>query len=410
MDPPRTATKVTVEPAVHGTASIFDLQPQDKTKIGNLIRKVVELDTECKTTEQKAKANQRKLEKQLTALKSQNTQIIRQHTKLRSKFQQSLKLLQNYQMKLNQMDTLQSSAVPKERDRDEYAAEIQKEISDLKQLILDLHRKEELKQKQREKEIADSRNRERPKEREMASRESMVCHSDRCCSFLDGNDDGESIDRQDRCDEIQSLSPIRLRTPKSHQRPPAPHPHPVHSKVATMTLSQLRKYSVPSSSSASPPPSTVVEPEEGSPCKPPLGMKRRRTVDGRAVPNKKLDTERISHLLRIQSGNFEKERSPPKEETLRSRPKPHPLSSSVDNLNVVHREPALRRVQSAAVMELNARNTRQNERELIYSDDECDRLSHYEGLDLGISFPDTLSDSDQDDELLLIQHLNVLPQ
>eukprot|EP01084_Bolivina_argentea_P167412 290559_1 len=132
---------------VSGSATIFDLQPQDKAKIGNLIRKVVELDTENKSTQQKAKQKQHKLKKQLSALKSQNNQIILQHTKLRTKFQQSLKLLQNYQLKLNQLDAIKSADIKRACksntnstiEQEKYAKQIQKEINDVKQLILDLH-------------------------------------------------------------------------------------------------------------------------------------------------------------------------------------------------------------------------------------------------------------------------------
>ena len=125
-------------------ATIFDLQQQDKDKIGNLIRKVVELDTKCKSTKQRAKESQTKLKQQVTSLKSQNTQIIKQHTKLRSKFQKSLQMLQNYQMKLNEMDSLKSIQQESSKQKSENQAEqIQKEITDLKQLILDLHSKEQ---------------------------------------------------------------------------------------------------------------------------------------------------------------------------------------------------------------------------------------------------------------------------
>ena len=44
-------------------------------------------------------------------------------------------------------------------------------------------------------------------------------------------------------------------------------------------------------------------------------------------------------------------------------------------------------------------------------DVEIDRLSHYENLDVDISFPETDDDlSDQQDELLLIEHLNICPK
>eukprot|EP01084_Bolivina_argentea_P127902 226147_1 len=91
-----------------GKATIFDLQTKDKEKIGNLIRKVVELDNKNKHTQKQAKETQIKLKKQVTALQSQNNEIIKQHTKLRSKFHESLRLLKNYQIKLNQMNALQS--------------------------------------------------------------------------------------------------------------------------------------------------------------------------------------------------------------------------------------------------------------------------------------------------------------
>lgn len=521
----KTAVKVLGEPyhaTLPGTASIFDLQPEDKTKIGNLIRKVVELDTECKTSEQKAKESQRKLKKQVTALKSQNSQIIKQHSKLRGKFQQSLKLLQNYQMKLNQMDTLQTfhsqhrKSIPKEQpqeDRGKYAEEIQKEISQLKQLILDLHQKEEMKQKQKEqpKEQSTSsiaskgtNHSDLKRKREInplsesstttgptprlrtklqskthqksgsKSRESMVYQPTHCISPSDS--DSENIDNNPYWyhshnfhpsnhheeEEIGNLSPIRLRTPQTHHRVPAPHPYPIQSKVPkiNMTLSQLRKWSIPSSSSTSPPLETEGSSYQSSPCKPSPELHPQPTDHRRLLPMKKLDRDRIHQLLKIQSGNFKKSnrkndchpsrRSTSRTTKRRNFPQNYcirnpvesdqstsatperrldelPLSSSVDNLKHIPFPPhdtdrGMRRVQSAAILNLNTkcmqnrsqnqnlshdRDRRRNER--IYSEDETDRLSHYEGLDLGLSFPDTLSDSDQDDELLLIQHLNELP-
>merc|ERR1712129_554683 len=129
---------------VSNGATIFDLGKEDKDKIGNLIRKVVELDTQCKST--KEKASQTKLKQQVNCLKSQNNQIIKEHSKLRSRFRDSLKLLQNYQVKLDQMETSKSTeqkSISSDHKTEKQTEQIQKEITDLKQLILDLHAKEQ---------------------------------------------------------------------------------------------------------------------------------------------------------------------------------------------------------------------------------------------------------------------------
>ena len=72
----------------------------------------------------------------------------------------------------------------------------------------------------------------------------------------------------------------------------------------------------------------------------------------------------------------------------------------------------LRRVQSEKTVNANMKNMKQYDTLNIssISDEETDHLSHYESLNLGLSFPETDDDfSDQEDEMLLIQHLNVLP-
>ena len=51
--------------------------------------------------------------------------------------------------------------------------------------------------------------------------------------------------------------------------------------------------------------------------------------------------------------------------------------------------------------------TKQENQDWLESDDEEDRLSHFEDLNLGLSFPETDDAiSDEEDELLLILHLN----
>jgi len=399
----------------HGTASIFDLQPKDKSKIKNLIRKVVALDTECKTTEEKAKENQRKLKKQVTALKSQNHQIIKQHSKLRCKFQQSLKLLQSYQVKITQMDTAECGSDFKhrkpsaeEKEREKYAQQIQTEISDLKQLILELHQKE--KRKERE------RVRERPPpprpipQMSQSATASMLYHGNAkhtaADSFLDVDDNDDDDDGDEESSDLQNISPIQ--TPRSHERPPAPHPYPVKKKTK-MTLAQLRKYSLPSSSSTSPSP-------------PPKEIRRKAKP---ATKPSTMGKERLSQLLRIQSGNFKRTTTAKTEAKQTQRTsvvtaKKCGCPNMQTSASLMHfdrkRERGhterdgprdLRRVQSEKAMERTCRGGDGFD----VSDDETDRLSHYEGMDLGLSFPKTDDEfSDEEDELILIQHLNVLPR
>lgn len=90
-------------------STILDLEPKERIKIANLIRKVVELDQECQQTEAKAKTTKKELSKKVFILKKQNSDIIQQHCKLRAKFQHSLKLLQMYKRKMNRIHLQQNS-------------------------------------------------------------------------------------------------------------------------------------------------------------------------------------------------------------------------------------------------------------------------------------------------------------
>ena len=406
-------------------ATIFDLQPQDKEKIGNLIRKVVELDSECKSTEQKAKEKQNKLKKQVTALKSQNTAIIKQHTKLRSKFQQSLKLLQNYQIKINQMDAFYNSQQRKQqqsqsshdhdishkKEHEQYAKQIQDEITELKQLILDLHQKEQEKENEKLSKITQIREKSDnqtihkiPSNYLRASRRSMIYDANN--PLFDEDEDNEIL---------QELSPIK--TPKSHHQPPKPHPYPDNINTK-LSLSQLRKYTFPSSNASS---SASLVPNVN---------KDNKSNSTTSRPVKVIDKMRLNQLLRIQSGKFKgngcnnnqlSQTKLNKNNYDAMKQKNQNLmntSSSLNNLKGMNENKGkLRRVQSekGRITDMNLlrhdENMKRMRAHIIDSDDEIDRLSHYENMNLGINFPETDDDlSDQEDELLLIQHLNVVPR
>merc|ERR1712129_512065 len=110
--------------------------------------------------------------------------------------------------------------------------------------------------------------------------------------------------------------------------------------------------------------------------------------------------DRLKQLLRIQSGNYKKDKKVKKEVT--NERKNMQRSSTVGHLNRNDDQKVMRRVQSEKrILE---------EEHFIDSDDDIDRLSQYQSLNLGLSFPDTDDGiSDQEEEMLLIQHLNVLP-
>ena len=121
-----------------GQAKIHDLQNDEKSKIGNLIRKVIELDNEVKTKEKESCAEKQNLNKKVNILTKQNKDIIKQHVTLRSKFQQSLQLLQNYQLKLN---LLHRNKIENDKKVDTIS-ELEKQIDQLKSQLLEMHKKE----------------------------------------------------------------------------------------------------------------------------------------------------------------------------------------------------------------------------------------------------------------------------
>ena len=409
------------------------MQPQDKAKIGNLIRKVVELDTERKSTQQKAKEQTNKLKKQVTALKSQNNAIIKQHTKLRSKFQQSLKLLQNYQIKLNQMDKFyqsqakefQSQSQKQNKDNisakiehEKYAKQIQDEITELKQLILDLHEKEKEKleqlaqQKKIEEEEEEKRQqiqtqlREKEREKENISIPSNYLRASRRSMIYDANnpllDDDEDI--------LQDLSPIK--TPKSNHRPPKPHPYPhghSHSRHKQLSLAQLRKYTWPNSNNSSSTtslntrnlntnPNHIINPIEATV----NAIIQTSQIQEQANCNKntsrpiKLNRDRLNQLLRIQSGDFKNKNE---DRIIRKNPSNGWIKNELS-------KPLKMNINE------NLLNVPVNGHMNDYVDtDEDDRLSVYENINVGLHFPDTDEDaSDEEDESLLIEALNVIPQ
>merc|ERR1712129_112532 len=205
---------------------------------------------------------------------------------------------------------------------------------------------------------------------------------------------GEDI----QLDDLRDLSPIPM--PKSYQKAPAPHPYPVKTNPK-MTLAQLRKYSLPSTESTSSS-CTLPTSQSESPSPKRISPVKKQTMKSqtKSRPVRALPKDRLKQLLRIQSGNYKKEKHVKKEVT--NERKNMQRSSTVGHLNRNDDHKQMRRVQSEKrILE---------EDHFIDSDDDIDRLSQFESLNLGLSFPDTDDGiSDQEEEMLLIQHLNILP-
>merc|ERR1712129_406550 len=142
--------------------------------------------------------------------------------------------------KLDQMET-RKSVEQKSISSDHKTEQIQKEITDLKQLILDLHAKEQKVKSTQKPTPRPQQQTYSHQKRSVAARHSMIY--DRNNPLIDDDDD-EDI----QLDDLRDLSPIPM--PKSYQKAPAPHPYPVKTNPK-MTLAQLRKYSLPSTESTS---------------------------------------------------------------------------------------------------------------------------------------------------------------
>merc|ERR1712129_75490 len=156
------------------------------------------------STKEKAKESQTKLKQQVNCLKSQNNQIIKEHSKLRSRFRDSLKLLQNYQVKLDQMETSQSveqKSISSDHKAEKQTEQIQKEITDLKQLILDLHAKEQKVKSTQKPTPRPQQQTYSHQKRSAAARHSMIY--DRNNPLIDDDDDDEI-----QLDDLRDLSPI----------------------------------------------------------------------------------------------------------------------------------------------------------------------------------------------------------
>mmetsp|Transcript_7067 Transcript_7067/g.11087 ORF Transcript_7067/g.11087 Transcript_7067/m.11087 type:complete len:353 (-) Transcript_7067:585-1643(-) len=255
-------------------ATIFDLQPEDKAKIGNLIRKCVRLNDDCQNTQKQATENENVLKKQLCSLKNANQEIIQKHVKLRKKFEQSLKLLQNYQKKMNEMNSNHSDKTETEAAKEIATTsaavvatqQIQREINELKQVILDLQRNKE--------NVAAMHQNQIPTNYLRATRRSMIYEANN--PLYDTEEDDDDVDI--------NLSPIV--TPKHKQEAPKPHPYP------NLSLAELRKYSLASSTTAS-------------------SAKKQSHINHRQPqpqpPQQKqnrMDQRRLHQLLHIQSGKF----------------------------------------------------------------------------------------------------------
>ena len=75
------------------SATLTDLRPEDKAKVGNLLRELARAQRDG----QQASAERAEYQQKLRTLRSQNTEIVQETVELRTKFRHSLQLLKTYQ-------------------------------------------------------------------------------------------------------------------------------------------------------------------------------------------------------------------------------------------------------------------------------------------------------------------------
>lgn len=88
------------------TACLKDLRPEDKQKIGNLIRKVVQMEGEQRSMTDDVQRRHTDLLAQkhkMDKLKKQNQQIIKETVTVKSKYTDSVRMLRDYQTRLRMM-------------------------------------------------------------------------------------------------------------------------------------------------------------------------------------------------------------------------------------------------------------------------------------------------------------------
>ncbi|ETO14228.1 Protein kinase domain containing protein [Reticulomyxa filosa] len=87
-----------------GEARICDLKAEDKSKVGKLIQRLVDLEKAHKNEHAKEEEIRKELESQVQSLQQKNYEIVQEHNALQSKFNQVLAALQTCQQKLTCYD------------------------------------------------------------------------------------------------------------------------------------------------------------------------------------------------------------------------------------------------------------------------------------------------------------------
>ena len=114
-----------------GEAMIMDLDPKQKMKIGNIIKKMIDMDKESQKLNKKEKIYHKKID----SLLKQNKYIVKQHSQLKSKFSEALKLVQTYQKKLNEVKSNKYTIKNKNSHNND---DLKSEINDLKKTIYNI--------------------------------------------------------------------------------------------------------------------------------------------------------------------------------------------------------------------------------------------------------------------------------
>ena len=94
------------------SAALTDLRPEDKAKVGNLLRALARAQRDG----QQANAERQEYQDRLRSLRTQNSEIVQETVALRTKFRNSLQLLKTYQHSLASSGAPATPAAPSAPD------------------------------------------------------------------------------------------------------------------------------------------------------------------------------------------------------------------------------------------------------------------------------------------------------